>query len=566
MMSEIGLTTFASVLGGIGLFILGMRMMTEGLKIAAGNALRSILHTWTNSAFRGLLAGAMITAVVQSSSAVTVATVGFVNAGLLTLTQAVWVVYGTNVGTTMTGWLVALVGVKVEVGALALPLIGIGMLLRLVAGSNVQRAGFGEALAGFGAFFLGVGTLQGGFADLAPGLEDLNLERSDWTTTLLFVAVGLTLTVLTQSSSAAIAIALTATVGGALPLELAASAVIGTNIGTTSTAFFASIGATPPAKRVATAHITFNLLTALVALAMLPLLLIASRAVIDVLSLGDDTPATLAVFHTLFNCLGVALIWPATPRLVGFLSTRFTSPEEESGQPLHIDATLTAVPALALRGLVLEVTRMMDLVFDIARQYLSVPATHREPSGLRQSGLSNLGQAIRGFIGELSAGALPSEVVEALPDLMRASQHLEDLAAAASEPVHVSEIALEELTEHHWDTLHAATLASLDCGDDGTTAGTLEALEELRLQVEETYQACKAQLLQAAARGKLRVAAMENALFRARQLRRCADTALKARRRLLPWRERIDPHVDDGASTSASVSNSTKRRASALNQ
>jgi phosphate:Na+ symporter len=541
-MSEVGPTTFASVLGGIGLFVLGMRMMTDGLKVAAGNALRSILHTWTSTAFRGLLAGSLITAVVQSSSAVTVATVGFANAGLLTLTQAVWVVYGTNVGTTMTGWLVAFVGVKVEVGAFALPLIGIGMLLRLVAGSNVQRAGFGEALAGFGAFFLGVGILQDGFADLAPGLADLSFERSGWTTTLLFVAVGLMLTVLTQSSSAAIAITLTATAGGAIPPELAAGAVIGTNIGTTSTALFASIGATPPAKRVATAHIVFNLLTALVALAMLPLLLLASRAAINLFGLGEDTPATLAVFHTLFNCLGVALIWPATPWLVRFLSTRFKSREEESGRPLHIDATLTRIPALALRGLVLEVSRMMDLAFDVARQYVSVPATHRESPDQRQMGLLNLGQAIRDFIGELSAGALPSEVVEALPDLMRASLHLEDLAEAASEPVHVPEIAFEELTERHWDALHAATLASLECDEDRTGEGTLDALEELRSQVEETYQACKAQLLQAAAVGKLRVAAMEDALFRARQLRRCADTALKARRRLLPWRARRETH------------------------
>src|SRR5690606_32995084 len=134
--STVNFSTIASLLGGIGLFLLGMQMMTEGLKLAAGNALRSILKSWTGTNLRGLLAGVLITALVQSSSAVTVASVGFVNAGLLTLSQAVWVIFGANVGTTTTGWLVALVGIKVDVGVLALPLLGIGMLLRLAAGVN----------------------------------------------------------------------------------------------------------------------------------------------------------------------------------------------------------------------------------------------------------------------------------------------------------------------------------------------------------------------------------------------------------------------------------------------
>jgi len=148
--------------GGIGLFLLGMGLLTDGLKIAAGGALRTLLQTWTKSSIRGFAVGVLITAVVQSSSAVTVATVGFVNARLLSLRRAVWVILGTNVGTTMTGWLVALVGVKVDVGALALPLIGIGMALALGAGERARIAGAGRALAGFGLFFLGVCVLQGG--------------------------------------------------------------------------------------------------------------------------------------------------------------------------------------------------------------------------------------------------------------------------------------------------------------------------------------------------------------------------------------------------------------------
>src|SRR5690606_36912135 len=178
--STVNFSTIASLLGGIGLFLLGMQMMTEGLKLAAGNALRSILKSWTGTNLRGLLAGVLITALVQSSSAVTVASVGFVNAGLLTLSQAVWVIFGANVGTTTTGWLVALVGIKVDVGVLALPLLGIGMLLRLAAGVNARRAGLGSAVAGFGAFFLGVGILQGAFSEIAPRIGEWSTGMSGW--------------------------------------------------------------------------------------------------------------------------------------------------------------------------------------------------------------------------------------------------------------------------------------------------------------------------------------------------------------------------------------------------
>src|SRR5690606_2024381 len=140
-----------------------------------------------------------------------------------------------------------LVGVKIDIGALALPLLGTGMILRMAGGTSVRRAGFGEAIAGFGAFFLGVGVLQGAFSDLAPLIGEWPIAMSGWASTIAFVGIGALLTMLTQSSSAAIAITLTATAGGAVPLELAAATVIGTNIGTTSTALFAAFGATPPA-------------------------------------------------------------------------------------------------------------------------------------------------------------------------------------------------------------------------------------------------------------------------------------------------------------------------------
>jgi phosphate:Na+ symporter len=159
-----------SGLGGLGLFLLGIHLMTAGLKVAAGDALRDVLRRWADSRVRGMMSGILITGLVQSSSAVTVAAIGFVNAGLLTLPQAMWVVFGSNVGTTLTGWLVVLIGINFKIEALALPLLGVGMILFLT-GTSSRRGALGEALAGFGVFFLGIATLKVTFEGIGYAID-----------------------------------------------------------------------------------------------------------------------------------------------------------------------------------------------------------------------------------------------------------------------------------------------------------------------------------------------------------------------------------------------------------
>lgn len=531
-------TTFASLLGGIGLFVLGMGMMTDGLKLAAGGALRRILHSWTSSALRGFLTGALITAVVQSSSAVTVATVGFVNAGLLTLAQAIWVVIGTNVGTTMTGWLVALVGVKVQIGSLALPLLGVGMLVRIGSRRQVRLAGLGQAVAGFGAFFLGIGTLQAGFEALTPHLSDLRFDSPGWPALAAFVGLGILLTVLTQSSSAAIAITLTGSAGGIVPLELAAAAVVGTNIGTTSTAALAAVGATAGAKRVAMAHIGFNLLTGAVALGLLPVLVAVSGAVVAAAGMRGDVPATLAVFHTAFNCLGAALIWPVGPRVVRLLSRWFLTPDEEAGRPRYLDATLAAVPALALQGLILELIRMTDLVFRSARARITATAD-ADDALLSRQGVLRLGQAVREFIGRFSNGTLTDDVVVALPDLIRTVQHLEDIATVVT-TIPNAPSAERGVAGPQWDKLREIVLDNLRIPMGSGEERTRRTLDDHAARLEAAYQEIKVVLLRVTAQGQLSVEAMEEALAQAQRLRRCAASAIKAQRRFLPWMDRVD--------------------------
>ncbi|MBA4001362.1 Na/Pi symporter [Brevundimonas sp.] len=523
------LGVFASLLGGVGLFLLGMWLMTEGLKLAAGGALQAVLESWTRSAPRGFLAGVLITALLQSSSAVTVATLGFVNAGLLSLAQAVWLIIGANVGTTMTGWLVALVGVKIDVAALALPLIGLGMLGRLAFRGRSRLFGAAQAMAGFGAFFLGVGVLQGAFADLMGDMGHLFTGDATFAALLIALALGVLVTVLTQSSSAAIALALTAAASGEIPLSMAAMAVIGTNIGTTSTAILAALSATPAARRVATAHVIFNVTAATGALLLLSPLLWLSTWLTSGFNPQADTPAILAMFHTLFNLLGAVIMALMGARLITFLQRRFVSAEESLARPRYLDPTLAKVPDLALRGLVLEAERMREAAFAMVarRREAGAGAGATDPGQLLP-----LGRAIRTFIGEMSAGPLPDTVADALPDVIRAVQHLEEIERMSlrlrTPPADIAAASAG------WPTLRQALSDSLT-GPGPHAADPELAYARLIETAEQAYQQVKTDLLQATARGALPVGRLDDALDLADAVRRCAEMAAKTHRRLGPW-------------------------------
>ena len=529
------MTALTSLLGGIGLFLLGMWLMTDGLKLAAGDALRAILQRWTKSRPRALLAGILVTALVQSSTAVVVATIGFVNAGLLTLAQAIWLVFGANIGTTTVGWLVALLGAKLDMAAFALPLLGVGMLMRLASRGRVRRAGLGQAVAGFGAFFMGIGVLQGAFSDLAPRVAEMELARAGGFAVPGFVLLGLVVTLLTQASSATVVIAMTAASGGAIPLELAAAMIIGANIGTTSTALFAMIGATAPARRVGLAHVIFNLFAGAVVLALIQPLLWLAGAIAGLFP-GDQVVETLAVFHTLFSVLGVALIWPLAGRLIGFLSGLFVAPGEDVARPRHLDASLLAVPDLALRGLVLEVRRMTDIAFALARDEIAHPLeaeTSPRVADPRRDGVLALGRETRDFIGRLDAGALPEVVVEALPHVLRAAQHVEDIAELSEAAGYALSSDAHGPAGADWEILRRAVLTVLNPPEEAEpeAPGSAQAAEA-RDQAEDAYQAVKRDLLRAAASGALSLAAMEADLTRAQTLRNVADIAMKTRLRL----------------------------------
>lgn len=408
--------------GGLGLFLLAVRMITDGLKLAAGGMLRDLLGHWTYTHTRGLVTGIIITAIVQSSSAVTVAIIGFVNAGLLPLYQALGVIYGANIGTTMTGWLVALVGFNIKIEVFALPLIGLGMLLRLAKGST-RLGSFGEAIAGFGLFFIGIDVLRDAFAGLASGIELQTFSVEGIAGIFLYLGIGFLVTLFTQSSSAAIAITLTAATGGVLTIEAAAAMVIGANIGTTSTAAFAVIGATPNAKRVAMAHIIFNLMSGIIAVLLLPLMFWLISTTGEIFNLEDSPAVTLALFHTVFNVLGVVLILPVSNILCKYLEKKFRTAEEIESKPKYLDKTVAATPALALNAITLEMTRIGEIARRMAKSVLSTETGPGKHLYAEHATVNNLEQAMDNFIVQLEKSVLSQDIVEQLPEVLHALQH-----------------------------------------------------------------------------------------------------------------------------------------------
>lgn len=338
-------TVVASVIGGVGLFLLGMILMTDGLKALAGDALRSVLSKYTTNRWSAVGAGAATTAVVQSSSATTVATIGFVSAGLLPFSNAVGVIIGANLGTTSTGWLVSLLGLKFSIGKIILPVIGVGAFAKLV--TRGRMAQLGETLAGFGVIFVGIDVLQVGMTDLAVEFDPSSWPQATLGGRALLVLIGMAMTVVMQSSSAAVATTLAALSGGTINVEQAAALVVGQNVGTTITAAIAAIGGSVPAKRTALAHIIFNLVTAGVAFAVLPWFAAAVESASETW-IGGDHAITIAAFHTAFNLLGAALFVPWLPQYASFIEKRFKLKGNRLTQ--HLDISLLQVPTVALEA------------------------------------------------------------------------------------------------------------------------------------------------------------------------------------------------------------------------
>ena len=317
--------TVLTLLGGLGLFLYGMKIMSDSLQKLAGNGLRSFLSKMTSNRFRGVLTGLGITSIIQSSSATTVMVVSFVNAGALTLAGAISVIMGANIGTTVTAWLVSLLGFKFDISELVFPIIAIATPLLFIK----KRETFGEFLVGFALLFLGLQSLTNSVPDFAHdpqyfGVLDFisRMSHSGYFSILLFVLIGTILTCIVQSSSAMMAVTLVMCSKGLIPFEMGAALVLGENIGTTITANLAAVVANKTAKQAARAHFIFNIIGVIWILCLFHPVL----GLINTLSIfmGGGSPLTdnvaipvaLSIFHSFFNISNTCLLVWFIPQII----------------------------------------------------------------------------------------------------------------------------------------------------------------------------------------------------------------------------------------------------------
>lgn len=366
-----GITDFLTLLGALGLFLYGMKVMSDALIELAGDRMRSILATTTSNRFLAVLTGFSITAVIQSSSATTLMVVSFTNAGLLTLVEAIGVIMGANIGTTVTAWLISIFGFKVSMSAIALPLVGVGFVCSLSKDKRWQHWGY--FIIGFAVLFIGLQFLKESVPDIRSNPEILAF-LADYTShgffsVILFLVIGTVLTLVVQSSSAAMALTLLMTYEGWLPFDMAAAMVLGQNIGTTITATLAALIGNYQATRAARAHLIFNVIGVLLAMIVLyPALSLVDRFMLATEGASPfveaaAVPIALSVFHTGFNVINTVVLLGFVnhiARLVCWMVPEEVEPEPEIDQPVFLSKASLEYPQTGIKALFDESLRLLQ--------------------------------------------------------------------------------------------------------------------------------------------------------------------------------------------------------------
>lgn len=366
---DYGLFDLLNLLGSLCLFLFGMKLMSESLQKVAGNGLRNFLASMASNPFKQIITGVLVTIIVQSSSATTVMTVSFVNAGLLTLSQSVGVIMGANIGTTATAWIIATLGFKFDLSVASIPLIAVGFAF-MMCNSSKQKT-IGQMIIGFALLFMGLGLLKGSVPDLNSSPESLAFVQS-WTqygfwSVLIFVGTGTLLTIILQASAATMALTLVMVNFGWIPFEIAAAMVLGENIGTTITVNLAAIIGNTSAKRAARAHTVFNIFGVIwVLLLFRPFLVLVSNVVSTLGCANPFTPFaeiaqtdpnlasitmlySVAMVHTLFNISNTLILVWFVPLIVKMVSWLVPSQkDDEEFRLVHIDSGMLSTNELSL--------------------------------------------------------------------------------------------------------------------------------------------------------------------------------------------------------------------------
>lgn len=377
---------FQVICAGVAIFLFGVLLMEQGFRLFSGGFLERVLESSTNRLWKSMSFGIVSTTLMQSSSFVSVITISFLSAGLLPLIAGIGIIFGANIGTTTGAWLVAGFGLKVNIAAYAMPMLAVGIVL--VFQSHRPLKGIGYVIAGIGFLFLGIHNMKEGFAAFQDQVDLSQLAMTGFFGLIVYTLAGAVATVIMQSSHATMVLIITALAAGQVSYENALALAIGANIGTTITAILGSLSANFQGKRLAAAHLVFNAVTAIVAI----LLISQIRMVVDTVSDAVGIAATdftlkLAVFHTVFNVLGVVLMTPVMGRLVTLVERMVPPPSRDVSRPRYLNNAVIEFPATVIEAMRNEVQRLYDHATEIIAHGLNL---HRS----RIMGASDLAQVV----------------------------------------------------------------------------------------------------------------------------------------------------------------------------
>ncbi len=442
---EFGLLGFLNLIGSLGFFIYGMKVMSEGIQKVAGTKMRQILRSMTSNRFKGVLTGFALTALVQSSSATTVLVVSFVNAGLLALVESIGVIMGANIGTTITAWLISIIGFKVKIANYALPIIAIGFPLLFMSKSKTKS--WAEVLIGFALLFIGLSYLKESVPDLKANPEILEFlsQYTDlgFLSTLLFVGIGTLLTVTVQSSSAAMALTLVMANNGWIPFDLAAAMVLGENIGTTITANLAALVANIHAKRAAAAHFIFNIFGVVWVILLMPFMLdfidayMTSNYDASPFNDPESIPIALSIFHTVFNVLNTLFLIG----FVGFIAKtviRMIPSKGEDDEEFHLEYIGTGMmqtAELSLEEATKETAKFGEItsrMSEFLRELIETDKPKRQKKLLKkikkyEEITDRIDDELANYLMKVSEGSLSDESTRKVSHLLNISNNLETI-------------------------------------------------------------------------------------------------------------------------------------------
>ncbi|MFL1011113.1 Na/Pi cotransporter family protein [Flavisericum labens] len=364
---------FKTISAGIAILLFGMIMLEEGFKVFTKGPLQQILKKATNKLYKSITAGAVVTALIQSSSLVTVITISFISAGLISLAEGFGLIFGANLGTTATAWLVAGFGLKIKISALAMPMLVFGIIFSFQKRQVLK--GVGNVLAGLGFFFLGIHYMKEGFDVFKEYIDLSEYAVSGFLGVLIYTGLGILITTILQSSSATLALILTALSVGQIEYENALALAIGANVGTTITAVLGAVSSNSAGKRLALAHFIFNVTTGLVAMAFIFPLARLVNILADLINIAStNNTLKLAMFHTIFNALGVLLMLPFIGVLEKFLLKFFKEKtEKDIDEPKYLNASVLKFSGSTISALIKESKYLYEnSVFEIVTHALNI--------------------------------------------------------------------------------------------------------------------------------------------------------------------------------------------------